>query len=56
MLLLLPDGQHLTVRIRYWLEDVVAAGVRVGVFTLVNLAKGVFLKMIEIELKPISAW
>lgn len=50
MLLLLPEGQRLTAGIRYWLEDAIAAGVRVVVFSPVNPAKGIFLEMIEIEL------
>jgi hypothetical protein len=49
-LLVLPEARRLTTGIRYWLEDAIAAGVRVCCFTAANPGRDIFLNMIEIEL------
>lgn len=49
-LLILPEAKRLTTGIRYWLEDLSAAGVRVVCFAAANLGRDIFLEMIEIEL------
>ena len=50
-LLLLPDAKRLTTGIRYWLEDLMSAGVRVVCFAAANPSKDIFLDMVEIELE-----
>lgn len=49
-LLLLPEAKRLTTGIRYWLEDLMSAGVRVVCFAAANPGRDIFLDMIEIEL------
>lgn len=49
-LLILPEAKRLTTGIRYWLEDLIAAGVRVVCFAAANPGRDIFLEMIEIEL------
>ncbi len=50
-LLILPEAKRLTIGIRYWLEDLIANGVRVVCFAPVNPGKDIFLEMLEIELE-----
>lgn len=50
-LLILPEAKRLTTGIRYWLEDLIAAGVRVVCFAAANPGKDIFLEMIEVELE-----
>ena len=49
-LLIFPEAKRLTSAVRYWLEDLMAAGVRVCCFAVVNPGKEMFLGMVEIEL------
>ena len=49
-LLVLPEAKRLSTGIRYWLEDLIAAGVRVACFAAANPGRDIFLDMIEIEL------
>ncbi len=49
-LLILPEAKRLTTSIRYWLEDMMAAGVIVVCLAVVNPKKEIFLEMLEIEL------
>ncbi|MFM7425129.1 MAG: hypothetical protein ACKO7W_09090 [Elainella sp.] len=50
-LLILPETKRLTTGIRrYWLEDLLAAGVRLVCFAAANPGKDIFLEMIEVEL------
>jgi hypothetical protein len=56
-LLVLPESRRLTTGIRYWLEDAIAAGVRVCCFAAANPGRDIFLNMIEIELEmPTDAY
>ena len=48
--MILPEAKRLTTSIRYWLEDMMAAGVTVVCFAVVNPGKEIFLEMIEVEL------
>lgn len=50
MLFLLPEARRLPTSIRYWLEDAIAAGVRVVCFAPVNPGRDIFLEMLEVEL------
>lgn len=50
-LLVLPEAKRLTTGIRYWLEDLMAAGVRVVCFAAHNPGRDIFLEMLEIELQ-----
>jgi len=50
-LLIFPEAKRLTTSIRYWLEDMIAAGVRLICFGVSNPGKDIFLEMIEIELE-----
>ena len=50
-LLILPEAKRLTTGIRYWLEDLIAAGVKVVAFAVTNPARDIFLDMIEVELE-----
>ncbi len=50
-LLILPGAKRLTTGIRYWLEDLIMAGVRVVCFAVANPGKDIFLEMIEVELE-----
>jgi hypothetical protein len=50
-LLILPEAKRLTTSIRYWLEDMMSAGVSVVCFAVANPGKDIFLEMIEIELE-----
>lgn len=50
-LLILPEAKRLTTGIRYWLEDLMNAGVRVVCFAAANPNKDIFLDMVEIELE-----
>ncbi|ELS03446.1 hypothetical protein Xen7305DRAFT_00031700 [Xenococcus sp. PCC 7305] len=49
-LLILPEAKRLTTSIRYWLEDMMSAGVTVVCLAVVNPKKEIFLEMLEIEL------
>ena len=49
-LLVLPEAKRLTTGIRYWLEDLMAEGVRICCFAAANPGKDIFLEMVEIEL------
>jgi hypothetical protein len=56
-LLVLPEARRLTTGIRYWLEDAIAAGVRVCCFAAANPGRDIFLTMIEVELEmPTDAY
>ncbi len=50
-LLIFPEAKRLTTSIRYWLEDMISAGVRVVCFAVANPGKDIFLEMLEIELE-----
>lgn len=50
-LFVLPEAKRLTTSIRFWLEDLIAQGVRVVCFAAANPGKDVFLEMVEIELQ-----
>ena len=49
-LLIFPEAKRLTTSIRYWLEDMIAAGARVVCFAVANPGRDIFLNMLEIEL------
>ena len=49
-LLILPEAKRLPTGIRYWLEDLMAAGARLCCFAVVNPGRDIFLELIEIEL------
>ncbi len=49
--LIFPEAKRLTTGIRYWLEDLMANGVRVVCFAVVNPQRDIFLEMIEVELE-----
>ena len=49
--LILPEAKRLTTSIRYWLEDMMSAGVSVVCLAVANPGKDIFLEMIEIELE-----
>ena len=48
--LILPEAKRLTTSIRYWLEDMMSAGVIVVCLAVTNPGKEIFLEMLEIEL------
>ncbi|WP_036489660.1 hypothetical protein [Myxosarcina sp. GI1] len=50
-LLVFPEAKRLTTSIRYWLEDMMAAGVRIVCFAVANPGRDIFLEMLEIELE-----
>ncbi len=50
-LLIFPEAKRLTTGIRYWLEDLIANGVRVVCFAVVNPGRDIFLEMLSIELE-----
>ncbi|MEM6424230.1 MAG: hypothetical protein AAF728_03580 [Cyanobacteria bacterium P01_D01_bin.128] len=50
-LLILPEAKRLSASIRYWLEDAIAAGCRVVLFSPVNPGRDIFLDLLEIELE-----
>ncbi len=50
-LLIFPESKRLTTSIRYWLEDMIAAGALVVCFAVANPGKDIFLEMLEIELE-----
>jgi hypothetical protein len=50
-LLVFPEAKRLTTGIRYWLEDLIGAGVRVVCLGTSNPGRDIFLEMIEIELE-----
>jgi hypothetical protein len=50
-LLIFPEAKRLTTGIRYWLEDLIGAGVRVVCLGTSNPGRDIFLEMIEIELE-----
>ncbi len=50
-LLIFPEAKRLTTGIRYWLEDLIANGVRVVCFAVANPGKDIFLEMLEVELE-----
>jgi hypothetical protein len=49
-LLIFPESKRLTTSIRYWIEDMMAAGAKVVCFAVANPGKDIFLDMLEIEL------
>ncbi|WP_287267714.1 hypothetical protein, partial [Moorena sp. SIO3A2] len=50
-LLIFPEAKRLTTGIRYWLEDLMASGVRVVCLAVANPGRDIFLEMLEIELE-----
>ena len=50
-LLIFPEAKRLTTSVRYWLEDMISAGVRVVCFAVANPGRDIFLDMLEIELE-----
>lgn len=50
-LLILPEAKRLPTGIRYWLEDLMAAGAQLCCFAAANPGKDIFLEMLEIELE-----
>ncbi|MDB9529944.1 hypothetical protein PN498_28415 [Oscillatoria sp. CS-180] len=50
-LLILPEAKRLSSSIRYWLEDAIAAGCRMVLFSPVNPGRDIFLDLLEIELE-----
>ena len=42
-LLVFPEAKRLTTSIRYWLEDMISAGVRVVCFAVANPGRDIFL-------------
>jgi hypothetical protein len=50
-LLIFPEAKRLTTSIRYWLEALIAIGVKLVCFATVNPNKDIFLEMLEIELE-----
>lgn len=50
-LLILPEAKRLSASIRYWLEDAIANGCRVVMFSPVNPGRDIFLNLLEIELE-----
>ncbi|MEI2418905.1 hypothetical protein V6O07_01420 [Arthrospira platensis SPKY2] len=50
--LIFPEAKRLTTGIRYWLEDLMAAGVKVCCFAVTNPRRDIFLEMTEIEIDP----
>lgn len=50
-LLILPEAKRLSASIRYWLEDAIAAGVRIVCFAPMNPSRDIFLDMLEVELE-----
>ena len=50
-LLVFPESKRLTTSIRYWLEDMISAGVRIVCFAVANPGRDIFLDMLEIELE-----
>ena len=50
-LLILPEAKRLSASIRYWLEDAIANGCRVVMFSPVNPGRDVFLNLLEIEIE-----
>lgn len=50
--LIFPEAKRLTTGIRYWLEDLMAAGVKVCCFAVNNPRRDIFLDMAEIEIDP----
>jgi hypothetical protein len=50
-LLIFPESKRLTTSIRYWIEDMMGAGVRIVCFAVANPGKDIFIEMLEIELE-----
>ncbi|MEM9486907.1 MAG: hypothetical protein AAGA83_24810 [Cyanobacteria bacterium P01_F01_bin.116] len=50
-LLIFPEAKRLTTGVRYWLEDVIANGVKVVCFAAANPQRDIFLEMLEMELE-----
>ena len=50
-LLIFPEAKRLTTSVRYWLEDMIAAGVKIVCFAVANPGRDIFLDMLEIELE-----
>lgn len=51
ILLIFPEAKRLTTSIRYWLEDLMSAGVRIVCFAVANPGRDIFLEMLEVELE-----
>jgi hypothetical protein len=49
-LLVLPESKRLPASARYWVEDLMGAGVRVLATAVVNPGKDIYLDMVEVEL------
>lgn len=49
-LLIFPEAKRLTTGVRYWLEDLLDAGVMICCFAVVNPGRDIFLDLIEFEL------
>ena len=50
-LLIFPEAKRLTTSIRYWLEDLMSAGVKIVCFAVANPGRDIFLEMLEVELE-----
>jgi hypothetical protein len=49
-LLVLPEAKRLPASVRYWLEDLLSAGVRIVATAVVNPQRDIFLDMVEVAL------
>ena len=50
-LLILPEAKRLTLKIRLWLEDLIANGCLVCCFAIVRPERDIFIEMVEIKLE-----
>jgi hypothetical protein len=50
-LLIFPEAKRLTTSIRYWLEDLMSAGVKIVCFAVANPGRDIFLEMLEVEIE-----
>lgn len=54
LIFILPEAKRLPAGIRYWLQDLMADGLRLCLFAVTNPNRDIFLETLEIELSPPS--
>jgi len=54
LIFILPEAKRLPAGIRYWLQDLMADGLKLCLFAVTNPSRDIFLETLEIELSPPS--
>lgn len=54
LIFILPEAKRLPAGIRYWLQDLMADGLKLCLFAITNPSRDIFLETLEVDLSPPS--